>query len=227
MPWALLRVPKNNSGPSGITFYLVFTLFSGLISDEHGKYLVRLARNAVSSYLTRACILDSPEKIDIEAGIFVTLNFLTRDREEHLRGCIGFPIPKRKIEQAVIEASIAAATEDPRFPVVDSKELPNLIFEVSILTPPRELTGTPTQISHEIKIGRDGLILKWKYGSGLLLPQVPVELKWDVDEFLANICYKAGAPPDVLLDPASVLYTFQATVFRELTPGGESARSLI
>jgi AMMECR1 domain-containing protein len=50
---------------------------------------------------------------------------------------------------------------------------------------------------------------------------VPVELNWDVDEYLANICYKAGAPPDVWLDPASKLYKFQAAVFKEVEPKGE------
>jgi uncharacterized protein (TIGR00296 family) len=75
-----------------------------------------------------------------------------------------------------------------------------------------------------IKIGRDGLVLRWKHGAGLLLPQVPVELKWDVDEYLANICYKAGAPPDAWLDPSAKLYTFQATVFKETEPRGKIAR---
>ena len=33
--------------------------------------------------------------------------------------------------------------------------------------------------------------------------------------------YKAGAPPDVWLDPATKLYKFQATVFKEVEPKGE------
>jgi uncharacterized protein (TIGR00296 family) len=65
------------------------------------------------------------------------------------------------------------------------------------------------------------LILKWKYGSGLLLPQVPVELNWDVDEYLANICYKAGAPPDAWLMPESQLYKFEAAIYKESEPNGK------
>ena len=63
-----------------------------------------------------------------------------------------------------------------------------------------------------------------RFGSGLLLPQVPVELKWNVEEYLANICYKAGAPADAWLDPSSKLYKFQAIVFREVEPRGEIVR---
>jgi hypothetical protein len=195
-----------------------------LISDAQGEQLVSLARNAVTSYLNTSTIIDAQEGLDIRAGVFVTLNYLTRKREEHLRGCIGFAVAQKKISISVIEAAIAAATEDPRFPPVDLPELPNIIFEVSVLTPPVELVGDHNQIKKAIKLGRDGLILRWKHGSGLLLPQVPVELKWSVDEFLFNLCYKAGATIDVLQDQATKFYSFQAIVFKELEPSGKVTR---
>jgi uncharacterized protein (TIGR00296 family) len=95
---------------------------------------------------------------------------------------------------------------------------------VSVLTPPEEIRSKPADYKKEVRIGRDGLILRWRYGSGLLLPQVPVELKWNVDEYLANICHKAGAPADAWLDPASRLYKFQALVFKEAEPRGKVAK---
>jgi uncharacterized protein (TIGR00296 family) len=163
-----------------------------------------------------------PEKDMLEkAGIFVTLNYVTITKKEYLRGCIGFPLPEKPLYQGVIEAAIAAATQDPRFPPLDRQELDNIIFEVSVLTPPQEIRAGPADYGKEIEIGRDGLILQWRFGSGLLLPQVPIELKWDVEEYLANICYKAGAPPDVWLDPTSKLYKFQAAVFKEAEPKGK------
>lgn len=195
-----------------------------MISDSEGAELVRLARKAVEIYLQKSVVIkpdnDSPEM----AGAFVTLNYLTRNKEEHLRGCIGFPLPEKRLHQSVVEAAIAAATEDPRFPPVDRQELDSIIFEVSVLTPPEEIKENPAEYKNEIRIGRDGLILRWRYGSGLLLPQVPVELKWDVEEYLANICYKAGAPADAWLDPASKLYKFQAIIFKEDEPKGRVAR---
>lgn len=192
-----------------------------MISVIEGAELVRLARIAVEKYLQESVMI-KPEKDMLEkAGIFVTLNYVNINKKEYLRGCIGFPLPEKPLNQGVIEAAIAAATEDPRFPPLDRQELDNIIFEVSVLTPPQEISAGPSDYGKEIEIGRDGLILQWRFGSGLLLPQVPIELKWDVEEYLANICYKAGAPPDVWLDPTSKLYKFQAAIFKEAEPKGK------
>jgi hypothetical protein len=142
-----------------------------------------------------------------------------------LRGCVGFPRAEKSLYLSVIDASIAAATQDPRFLPVDKKELAEIVFEVSILTPPEEIkVQNPMEYLNAIKIGRDGLILTWRYGSGLLLPQVPVELKWDIEEYLANLCYKAGAPPDIWLMSDSKIYSFQANIYRESDPNGNVVR---
>ena len=195
-----------------------------MISLIEGAQLVRLARIAVEKYLQESVIIKSERDTQEKTGVFVTLNYVTTSRKEYLRGCIGFPLPEKPLYQGVVEAAIAAATEDPRFPPLDMQELDNIIFEISVLAPPEQITVSPANYGKEIQIGRDGLILHWRFGSGLLLPQVPVELKWDVEEYLANICYKAGAPPDVWLDANSKLYKFQATVFKEVEPKGEIIR---
>lgn len=192
-----------------------------MISLIEGAELVRLARVAVEKYLQESVIIKSEKDTLEKTGVFVTLNYVTTSRNQYLRGCIGFPLPEKPLHQAVIEAAIAAATEDPRFPPLDRQELDNIIFEVSVLTHPQQISINPANYGKEILIGRDGLILHWRFGSGLLLPQVAIELKWDVEEYLANICYKAGAPPDVWLDPSSRLYKFQAAVFKEVEPKGE------
>jgi uncharacterized protein (TIGR00296 family) len=198
-----------------------------VISDGHGESLVRLARRAVTEYLAESKVIAPAGDFDVEGGVFVTLNYRTAKKEEHLRGCIGFPVSEKKIDQAVIEAAIAAATEDPRFPPVDLNEIRNIIFEVSVLSAPEEMHCEPSEYKKEIKIGRDGLILRWKGGSGLLLPQVPVELRWNIDEYLAHICHKAGAPPEAFADLGSKLYRFHAIVFKELEPGGSVVKVTI
>jgi uncharacterized protein (TIGR00296 family) len=198
-----------------------------MISTEEGEQIVKLARRAVEKYLNESIIINSDVlgKFSQKTGVFVTLNHLNRNKEEHLRGCVGFPFHEKNLAQSVIEAAIAAATQDPRFPPVDKQELANIIFEISILMQPEEIkVRNPRDYTNYIKIGRDGLILKWKYGSGLLLPQIPVQLKWDIDEYLANICYKAGAPPDVWLLPESKLYRFEAIVYKELVPNGKVSK---
>lgn len=190
-----------------------------MISLIEGTDLVCLARSAVEKYLEESVIIKPVKETSEKAGVFVTLNYVTPSRREYLRGCIGFPLPEKALYQGVIDAAIAAATEDPRFPPLDVQDLNNIVFEVSVLTPPQEIrVNNPADYRKEVEIGRDGLILQWRFGSGLLLPQVPVELNWDVEEYLANMCYKAGAPPDVWVDPSSKLYKFQATVFKEVEP---------
>jgi uncharacterized protein (TIGR00296 family) len=194
-----------------------------LLSDAEGAQLVRLARSAVEKCIGESVLMEPTEQNSHRAGVFVTLNYVTKFKEEHLRGCIGFPMPE-PLHQSVIQAAVAAATQDPRFPPVDMAELENIAFEVSVLTLPEELKCSPADYGARILVGRDGLMLRWRHGSGLLLPQVPVELKWDVEEYLANICYKAGAPLDALREPSSKLYTFQALVFKELEPRGKVVR---
>ena len=192
------------------------------MSETYGEKLVKLARKAVEKYLNESVVINADNSYGLtqKAGVFVTLNYLSNNKE-YLRGCVGFPLAEKTLHQSVIEAAIAAATQDPRFEPINKEDIKNLIFEVSVLSPPEKIeVQNPKDYKNHIKIGRDGLILKCKYGSGLLLPQVPVELNWDIDEYLANICYKAGAPPDAWLMPESQLYKFGAIIYKEFEPNG-------
>ena len=127
--------------------------------------------------------------------------------------------------EAVINSAIAAATKDPRFYPVLIDEIDELIFEVSVLTPPEEIEVEKSdEYKAIIKIGEDGLIVEKGIRKGLLLPQVPVELKWDVDEFLCQCCIKAGLPVDCWLTQGTKIYKFQAAVFKEEKPSGKVVR---
>ena len=138
-------------------------------------------------------------------GIFVTLK-----KHGELRGCIGFVKGVEPLSEAIQEMAVAAATRDPRFSPVSSSELSEISLEVSVLTPMTEVKSIA-----EIEIGRHGLMLLHGRHSGLLLPQVPVEWGWDVDEFLVNLCYKAGLPPGSHLEPGAKLLKFSADIFSE------------
>lgn len=192
-----------------------------MINNSDGEKLVRMAREAVETFLGKAVVLCADNRVAAleRMGVFVTLSQLDNKGEESLRGCIGFPLPEKELSQFVVEAAIAAATSDPRFPPLVKTELPKIIFEVSLLTSPQLIQVThPAEYYNHIKIGRDGLILKWENGSGLLLPQVAKEWGWSIDQYLLNICYKAGTTPNVLALPESKLYKFQSRVYRESEP---------
>ena len=135
---------------------------------------------------------------------------------------LDFPEPVYKLIEALPQAAVYAATEDPRFPSVIPSELNSLLVEVSILTKPIRINvENPKEIPKKIQIGVDGLIMKWSFGSGLLLPQVASEFNWGAKEFLENLSIKAGAPPNQWSTAGTGIYKFQAQVFQETSPNGE------
>jgi uncharacterized protein (TIGR00296 family) len=195
------------------------------LTTEEGKLLVRLARKAVEEHLKKDEVIgipkDIPQELSEPCGVFVTLNSLRHGKRE-LRGCIGFPYATTPLARAVIESAINSATQDPRFPPVSFEELNQIVFEVSVLTPPQPINvEKPQDYSSEIRVGQDGLVVEKSHYKGLLLPQVPVEWNWDAEEFLCHCCLKAGLPPDCWLTKGIKIYKFQAIVFEETAPGGE------
>ena len=186
-----------------------------MISKQEGEFLVKLARSAIETYLKEKIIISVPENtpdtLKEEMGAFVTLN-----SDGQLRGCIGYPEPIKPLVNAVIEVAISAALQDPRFPPVSLQELDKIDVEVSVLTKPEIINvNKPSEYPGKIKVGEDGLIVESSFCRGLLLPQVPVEWQWDVEEFLSNTCVKAGLNSDCWLDPEIKIYKFQSQIFEE------------
>lgn len=201
------------------------------LTEEEGELLVKLARRAVKTYLKTGKIIhvpaDAPAKLKERCGVFVTINSVKGGKHE-LRGCIGLPYPTHSLVQAVIESSISSATQDPRFYPLTADELDHIVFEISVLTPPELVeVANPQEYCRKIKVGQDGLIVERSFCKGLLLPQVPVEWKWDEEAFLCQCCIKAGVPPDSWLLKDTKIYKFQAIIFEEESPNGQVVRKQI
>jgi uncharacterized protein (TIGR00296 family) len=198
------------------------------LSIEEGKFLIKLARNAVKEYLKTRKTISAPEntakRLHEKCGVFVTINSVKNGAKE-LRGCIGYPYPTNPLVEAVIDAAINSATQDPRFHPLSLRELDEVVFEVSVLTPPEVIkTEKSEEYLAKIKVGEDGLIVEKGMFKGLLLPQVPVEWGWCEEEFLCQCCIKAGLPPDSWLTKGAKIYKFRAIIFEEETPQGEIKR---
>jgi len=194
------------------------------LSDSDGEKLVKTARAVVTEFLKTKNKMkldkDFEESFSSNAGVFVTIN-----HQSNLRGCIGYPLPDKKLYNALEEAAISAATEDPRFPSVAFEELDQITFEVTILTPPQEIeVSDPLEYPSKIKVGRDGLIVKSGFNSGLLLPQVPKEYGWNEEEFLGHTCEKAGLAKDYWKKKETKILKFEGIVFAEQSPGGSVVR---
>ena len=191
---------------------------------------MKLARRAVEEYLISFREMPPPEStppsLYDKRGVFVTLEKIvfTPDglRKRELRGCIGFPEPILPLVEATIKAAIAAAFHDPRFTPLMQSELPLTVFEVSVLTKPKLLSvGDPKELPSKIKVGKHGLIVERGFFKGLLLPQVAVEYEWTEEEFLNQVCLKAGLPSRAWTMSGTNIYVFEAQIFAELEPNGE------
>ncbi len=197
------------------------------VSLEEGRFLVRLAREAVERYLRYGEVIrpppNTPTKLLLKGMSFVTIRKLVVSNYE-LRGCIGYLQPVEALATNVINAAIAAAVEDPRFNPMGEDELDDVIFEVSILSVPKTLGSKGQELLNEIAIGVDGLVIEYGINKGVLLPEVPVEYCWDNESFLSETCLKAGLPPDCWLHPHIRVQKFTASVFKELRPYDEVVR---
>lgn len=173
--------------------------------------LLRLAREAIAAHLAHRDPVaeEIPLSLSKPAGAFVTL---TIDGE--LRGCIGTLDTSQPLVLAVADAAVNAATRDPRFPPLSSRELDRLRLEISVLG-----EFVPVSDPSRIVIGRHGLYIRASGCSGLLLPQVPVEYGWDVPTFLERLCVKAGLPAGSWRQPGCRLESFTAEVFGEASTG--------
>jgi uncharacterized protein (TIGR00296 family) len=209
---------------------------SRLLTTEEGILLVRLARQAIETYVKEKRILALPKTaskaLQESRGVFVTIK-KRRSRESsvpELRGCIGRLQRESDAEasrvtllEATREAAISSAVQDPRFLPVRTEELDMILVEVSVLTVPEELVVTDrAELPLCIIIGKDGLIMEldaWR--RGLLLPQVAPEQGWNAKQFLEGCCQKAGLGPQSYLDPRVKVSKFQAQIFSEKSVRGE------
>lgn len=176
-------------------------------SPQEKRELLNLARNTIVVYLsngTREYPADPNPAFLPERGVFVTLH-----RQGELRGCIGYPLPVKPLVEAVVDNAVSAATEDPRFPPVTLEEMELIDIEISVLTVPQEVERV-----EDVLVGRDGIIITKGYNRGLLLPQVPVEQRWDLNKYISYGCMKAGLPQDEWQRGVTI-ETFQAIVFGE------------
>jgi AmmeMemoRadiSam system protein A len=137
-------------------------------------------------------------------GAFVTLHL-----DGNLRGCIGYVYAIKPLLETLTDVAKSAAFSDPRFMPLSQEEFDDIDLEVSVLSPITEVGNLD-----EIEVGKHGLIIKSGMSSGLLLPQVPVEQKWDKTSFLQHTCLKAGLPSNAYIQGAN-LFKFTATVFGE------------
>ena len=152
--------------------------------------LVRLARASLEYYVMHHETLPLPEGLPVEllqqrSGAFVSLK-----KDGKLRGCIGTFLPTRdNLALEIIYNAISAGTRDPRFDQVGAEELPDIVYDVDVLTEPE-----PIDSPKKLDVRRYGVIVQCGERRGLLLPDLAgvdtVEQQIDIARRKGNIGQK-------------------------------------
>ena len=177
------------------------------LTEQDQRFLLRIARDSVQSYLVN----EPPGLPEVPAGVLTEPRgvFVSIHKDGELRGCIGNIHPSGALYRTAAECAVAAAVGDPRFMPLTLGEMPDVEFEVSVLS-----SMEPVENIADIEIGKHGLLISRKNARGLLLPQVATSYGWDREQFLAETCKKAGLSSDAWKDGATI-HTFSAFVFGE------------
>ncbi len=198
-------IAKGESSPVTDPDTLV-TDNSYTLTSSDKKTLLNYARGTLEQYFTVQSV-PLPRNINsllkIKRGAFVTLK-----KHGELRGCIGHMIEDTPLCTTVGAMALQAAFEDPRFSPLTPEELPEVEIEISVLTPFIRINS-----ADEIVMGQDGVIVKKEGKQAVFLPQVATETGWGKEEFLDQLCYKAGLSAGDWKD--AELFSFRADVFSE------------
>src|SRR6476620_11100585 len=172
-------------------------------SREERSLLLQLAHQSIASALEHREISLLPPNPHLAEprGVFTTLYY-----HGDLRGCVGYIFPVMSLYRTVAESARGAAFYHSRFAPVTREQAAELEVSLSILSPPQPIRP------EDVEIGRHGLLIKMGDYRGLLLPQVPIEHKWDRIAFLEQTCKKAGLPIDAWQTGAQV-EAFTAEIF--------------
>jgi len=175
------------------------------LSEQDRETLLQIARDSVHAHLAGQLLnLSSnlPGGLTEPRGVFVSIH-----HGHELRGCVGRIESRKPLFESVSECAISAASQDPRFSPLQISELPEVEFEISVLSSIQEVTDPES-----IQVGLHGLIVSRGHARGLLLPQVAVQYRWNRERFLEETCRKAGLPPAAWKQDATI-HSFTAEVF--------------
>ncbi len=186
------------------------------LTEKEQQYLLKLARKAMVEFFYRG------EKVKIGLSEVPSENlkkktacFITLTLEGKLRGCIGHIVPIQPLYQAVIDNALSAAYDDPRFFPLCEDELQKVKIEISVLSLPEQIVASsPAERLEKIVPGQHGVIIQQNGRHATFLPQVWEKIP-DKQDFLSQLCLKAGLPPTCWQDPQTKIFVYQVQKFQE------------
>lgn len=199
-----------------------------MLAIEEATFLLKLARETVAESVSNETKEEENavlQELGKKRGIFVSLREFDKSSKNAGSRIIlsGYSLPTFPIVEAVKNASLNISIHILRSSLQELSEfLKNVVFELTILTDPKKIVvEEPIRYPREIEIARDGLIVQRNFYTGVILPQVAIEKRWNAIEFLSECCMEAKLPADAWLEKETSVYKFQTQVYRELEPNGE------
>jgi uncharacterized protein len=160
------------------------------MSAIRGEILPLIARASISQALRVPFDAVEEEAWLSEFGA----SFVTLTQHGQLRGCIGSLEAHRPLVEDVKSNALSAAFRDPRFAPLGADELGLTRVEVSLLSPPQEMSfRDEADVLARLEPGIDGVIFQYRHYRSTFLPQVWEQLPHPED-FMAHLKNKAGLP---------------------------------
>ena len=210
--YSLIRIGMHNSGlttgdKTRVVGYGSWFLYEGqtneFIKKYYSKLIIDICRQAIKSKF-------EPDIEEIKyPQVFGRIGacFVTLEKNNNLRGCIGSVIARRPLINDIIMNAKNSAFSDPRFLPVQQNEISQLKIAVSILSEPKKMSFTDeNDLLRQMRPNIDGIIIKDGIYQAVYLPSVWEQLP-DKREFLETLKVKAGLNPDYFSD------TFEAYRF--------------
>lgn len=168
----LADVSKKEKVPAKSGLEMSFT-------GEEKEQLFRIVRSSIATMLNenRKQVLNPSEilpGLKKNMGAFVTLKI-----DDKLRGCIGRFASSDPLYKVINQVAIASAFDDSRFMPLTKEEYKKVEIEISVIGPLKKINNIS-----EIILGKHGIYIKKDFRSGTMLPQVAIDNKWTVEEFL-------------------------------------------
>jgi AmmeMemoRadiSam system radical SAM enzyme/AmmeMemoRadiSam system protein B/AmmeMemoRadiSam system protein A len=198
------------------------------LSEEQQQTVFRAAGRRVAAAVRGQPPQRLEEQLGAVAQVPVLGAFVTLKRGGQLRSCCGFLGHQVPLAEAVDHAAVRTAKDDPRFPPIAVDELGLLEMDVWLLWGMEQVPQRGRERIGAVEIGRHGLQISRGPARGLLLPGVAVEHKFSPEDFLRQVCLKAGLPSNAWLDDDTTLMRFQGLAIEgHLDPGPAPAEETV
>ncbi len=193
-------------------------------APEEQKLLLDISRRTLEAITAggsrpRPDLQTLPPALREERACFVSFHI-----NGELRGCTGTLAARRPLADEVSVTTVQTAFNDPRFSPVIASEVPQILIDISVLTPSSPLTySDPDELLSLLRPNIDGVTLSLGPYRSTFLPQVWENVP-DKVEFLTMLSRKMGLPGDAWRHPKMQVETYRSFNMAEAEPHHKPTR---